>query len=105
RSIVVAARHLGTFAPSVAIALAGFAATAFGVAPEVPDPAALPQRTIVENVPTVDLHSQLAARAAQDLELSRSEITRAGDTTDSLLARLNVIDARAAAFLRSDPIA
>lgn len=100
-----AARHPRTLAASISLALGGFAVTAFGIAPEVPDPASLPQRTIVESVPTVDLHSQLEALADQDLELFRSEITRAGDTTDSLLARLSIVDARAAAFLRSDPIA
>jgi murein DD-endopeptidase MepM/ murein hydrolase activator NlpD len=100
-----ASRHPRTLAASVSLALAGFAVTAFGVAPQVPDPAALPQRTIVESVPTVDLHAQLDALADHELDLFRSEITRAGDTTDSLLSRLNVVDARAAAFLRSDPIA
>jgi len=100
-----ASRHPRTLAASVSLALAGSAVTAFGVAPQVPDPAALPQRTIVESVATVDLHAQLDALADHELDLFRSEITRAGDTTDSLLARLNVVDARAAAFLRSDPIA
>jgi hypothetical protein len=63
-----------------------FAVTAFGVAPQVPDPAALPQRTIVESVSTVDLHAQLEALADHELDLFRSEVTRAGDTADSLLA-------------------
>ena len=89
----------------MSLALAGFAVTAFGVAPQVPDAADLPQRTIVENVPTVDLRAQLDALADHDLDLFRSEITRSSDTADSLLARLNVADPRAAAFLRSDPIA
>ncbi|HEY2187460.1 MAG TPA: M23 family metallopeptidase [Caldimonas sp.] len=92
-------------AASVSLALAGFAATAFGIAPQVPDASDLPQRTIVESVPTVDLRAQLDALAEQDLDLFRSEITRPSDTVDSLLSRLNVADARAAAFLRSDSIA
>ncbi|HEX4234553.1 MAG TPA: M23 family metallopeptidase [Caldimonas sp.] len=90
---------------SVSLALAGFAATAFGIAPQVPDAADLPQRTIVESVPTLDLRAQVDALAEQDLDLFRSEITRPSDTVDSLLGRLNVADAHAAAFLRSDPIA
>jgi murein DD-endopeptidase MepM/ murein hydrolase activator NlpD len=100
-----ASRYPRTLTASVSLALAGFAATAFGVAPQVPDASDLPQRTIVENVRTVDLRAQLDALAEQDLDLFRSEITRPSDTVDSLLARLNVADARAAAFLRSDPIA
>jgi murein DD-endopeptidase MepM/ murein hydrolase activator NlpD len=100
-----ASRHPRTIAASVSIGLAGFAVTAFGVAPQVPDAADLPKRTIVENVATVDLHSQLDALAAHELDLFRSDTTRASDTADSLLARLNVADARAAAFLRGDAIA
>jgi murein DD-endopeptidase MepM/ murein hydrolase activator NlpD len=98
-------RYPRTLAASVSLALAGFAATAFGIAPQVPDASDLPQRTIVESVPTVDLRAQLDALAEQDLDLFRSETTRPSDTVDSLLSRLNVADARAAAFLRSDSIA
>ena len=89
----------------MSLGLAGFAATAFGIAPQVPDAADLPQRTVVENIATVDLHAQLDALAEHDLELYRSDVTRVSDTADSLLARLNVADPRAAAFLRSDPMA
>jgi murein DD-endopeptidase MepM/ murein hydrolase activator NlpD len=100
-----ASRYPRTLTASVSLALAGFAATAFGIAPQVPDAADLPQRTIVESVPTLDLRAQVDALAEQDLDLFRSEITRPSDTVDSLLGRLNVADAHAAAFLRSDPIA
>jgi hypothetical protein len=100
-----ASRYPRTLTASVSLALAGFAVTAFGVAPQVPDASDLPQRTIVENVPTVDLRLQLDALAEQELDLFRSEITRPSDTVDSLLARLSVADARAGAFLRGDPIA
>lgn len=101
----LASRHPRTLAATVSLGLAGFAATAFGIAPQVPDAADLPQRTVVENVATVDLRSQLDALAGHDLDLYRSDVTRVSDTADSLLARLNVADARAAAFLRSDPVA
>jgi murein DD-endopeptidase MepM/ murein hydrolase activator NlpD len=100
-----AARYPRTLAATVSLGLAGFAATAFGIAPQVPDAADLPQRTLVENVATVDLHTQLDALAEHDLDLYRSDVTRVSDTADSLLARLNVADARAAAFLRSDSVA
>jgi len=101
----LASRYPRTLAASVSLALAGFAATAFGVAPQVPDAADLPQRIVVENVPTADLRAQVEALAEHELDLFRSEITRSSDTADSLLARLNVNDLRAAAFLRSDPLA
>jgi murein DD-endopeptidase MepM/ murein hydrolase activator NlpD len=100
-----ASRYPKTLAASVSLGLAGFAATAFGVAPLVPDLSALPRRTISENVATDDVQAQLDALAGQGIELFRSELTRAGDTVDSLLARLNVADAAAATFLRTDPVA
>jgi len=101
----LASRYPKTLAASVSLGLAGFAATAFGVSPMVPDPAALPKRIVSENVPTLDLGAQLEALAGGNLDLFRNDITRASDTADSLLARLGVSDAGAAAFVRSDPIA
>ena len=50
-----ASRYPKTLAATVSLGLAGFAATAFGVAPDVPDAADLPQRTIVESITPVDL--------------------------------------------------
>ena len=52
-----------------------------------------------------DLHLQLDALSGQELQLFRSDVTRSSDTADSLLARLGVVDAAAADFLRSDPTA
>ncbi|MGZ5893996.1 MAG: M23 family metallopeptidase [Caldimonas sp.] len=100
-----ATRYPKTLAASVSLALAGFAATAFGVAPMVPDASTLPKRIVTESVVTADLRSQLEALAEHDFDLFRSDATRASDTADSLLARLNVSDAEAAAFLRVDPVA
>ena len=100
-----ASRYPRTLTATVSLGLAGFAATAFGIAPQVPDAADLPQRTVVESIAPVDLHSQLDALAEHDLDLYRSDVTRVSDTADSLLARLNVADPRAAAFLRSDSVA
>ncbi len=101
----VASLYPRTVAGAVSVGLAGFAATAFGVAPMVPDASALPKRTVVESVVPADLMSQLDALADHDLELFRNEITRSGDTADSLLSRLSVSDAEAASFLRADPVA
>jgi murein DD-endopeptidase MepM/ murein hydrolase activator NlpD len=101
----LASRYPKTVTASVSLALAGFAATAFGVAPLVPEPAAIPRHTITQTVATDDVQAQLDALAGQDLDLFRSDITRASDTADSLLARLGVTDAAAATFLRADPTA
>ncbi len=49
--------------------------------------------------------AQLEALASHELTLTRSDVTRATDTADSLLARLGVRDPAAAAFLRSDSTA
>ncbi|MEO8310648.1 MAG: M23 family metallopeptidase [Caldimonas sp.] len=100
-----ASRYPRALTATVSLGLAGFAATAFGIAPQVPDAADLPQRTIFESVATLDVKAQLDALAGRDLDLYRSEVTRSSDTADSLLARLNVADPRAAAFLRSDAVA
>ncbi len=100
-----ASRYPRTLAATVSLGLAGFGATAFGIAPQVPDAAELPQRTIVESVAALDLHAQLDVLAENDLDLYRSEVTRVSDTADSLLARLSVADVRAATFLRSDGVA
>ena len=85
--------------------MVGFAATAFGIAPLAPDPAELPQRTILQAIEPEPLDAQLELLAAHDLTLYRHEVLRSGDTADSLLKRLNVVDAEAALFLRTDPIA
>ncbi len=86
--------------------LTGFALTAVAVAPMVaPDAADLPKRLVVESVAPEGLTAQLDALAAQDFTLSRSDLTRGTDTAESLLTRLGVRDASAAAFLRSDATA
>lgn len=86
------------------VLLVGAGATAFAVAPMASSEPPV-QQWIQETVSTSDVPSQLEALAEHDLSLARSDITRAGDTADSLLKRLGVVDASAAAFLRSDPIA
>lgn len=87
------------------IALAGFAATAFGIAPLAPDAADLPSRIVTESVTPEGIEAQLEALAAYEVELYRSDLTRSSDTADSLLSRLNVADPKAAAFIRTDATA
>jgi murein DD-endopeptidase MepM/ murein hydrolase activator NlpD len=100
----LAGRHPRSLAAMVALSLAGFGATAWGIA-AAPDAADLPRRLVTEEVTHDDITSQLEALAEHDLELHRSDLTRASDTADSLLHRLGVDDPTAAAFLRSDPMA
>jgi murein DD-endopeptidase MepM/ murein hydrolase activator NlpD len=96
--------HLGIVATAVAL-MAGFGITAVAVAPMVPDAANLPQRLVVENVVPEGMPGQLAALAALDLTLTRSDISRSTDTAETLLARLGVRDPAAAVFIRTDATA
>jgi murein DD-endopeptidase MepM/ murein hydrolase activator NlpD len=105
RAHALVQRHSRGLATTAAVLMTGFAATAFGIAPLAPDAADLPRRTIVEPVDPPGIDAQLDALAAHALELSRSDLTRASDTADTLLHRLGVVDVAAAAFLRADPVA
>ena len=93
----------GLIAASV-VAMSGFALTAVAVAPMVQD-VPLAQRIVTETVVPEGMPAQLAALAAQDFTLTRSDITRSIDTPESLLARLGVSDSDVARFLRTDPTA
>ncbi|HEY6135008.1 MAG TPA: M23 family peptidase, partial [Rubrivivax sp.] len=94
-------RHARLSALAVMVMLGGFGALAIAVAPLSPD-AALPQQLVTAPVAVADVGEQLEALAAQDLELSRSDLTRAGDSIDTVLKRLGVADAEVAALLRQD---
>jgi len=98
-------RHPRGTTGAVLALLAGFAATAFGIAPLAPDAADLPKHIVTETISPEGVAAQLAALAEYELELSRSDLTRASDTADSLLQRLGVTDTQAAAYLRRDPVA
>ena len=97
--------HPRSLTSAVLLALAGFAATAFGIAPMVPDASDLPKRLVTEIVTPNGIQAQLDALAEQELQLYRTDLTRSSDTADSLLKRLNVSDAPVALFLRADPTA
>jgi murein DD-endopeptidase MepM/ murein hydrolase activator NlpD len=99
------ARHRRAIMAAAVLGLGGFAVTAFGIAPLAPDAAELPQSVVTQAVVAEGLDAQLEALASQELLLTRSDITRGTDTAESLLARLGVSDASAAAFLRSDATA
>ena len=98
-------RHPKRITASLAVLLLGTGVTAFGVAPLAPDAADLPVRQILEAVQPLSPSSaqtQLNALANFNFTLFRTESTRSSDTVASLLKRLNLDDAGADAFLRSD---
>jgi len=97
--------HSRSLTSLVIVGLAGFGATAFGIAPLAPDAAMLPRTLVTESVEPAGIDAQIEQLAEQGLSLYRSDMTRASDTADSLLRRLNVIDPAAANFLRTDPVA
>ena len=98
-------RHPRSLTAAVVVALAGFGATAFGVAPLGIDIEAQPQTWITESVAPEDLGVQIQSLSNFDLPLLRNGVTRASDTAESLLRRLNVDDAQATAFIRGNPTA
>ncbi|CAN5693201.1 peptidoglycan DD-metalloendopeptidase family protein [soil metagenome] len=97
-------RHPRSLTAAVTLGLAGFGVTAFGIAPMAPDASDLPKRLVTETVAPQAIQAQLDALAEHELQLYRSDLTRTSDTADSLLRRLNVSDAAASAFLRTDPM-
>jgi len=84
--------------------LTGFAVTAFGIAPMMPDAADLPRRVVTEDVAPESVSAQLEALADQEMQLYRNDLTRSSDTADTLLRRLTVDDPLAAEFLRNDAV-
>ncbi len=98
-------RHPKRVTAGLAALLLGTGVTAFGVAPLAPDAADLPVREVIESVQTLSAGAQTEALLDHRFSLYRTEVTRSTDTADSLLKRLAIDDAAAAAFLRADPIA
>ena len=95
-------RHPKRITGTLAALLLGTGVTAFGVAPLAPDAADLPVRQVLEAVQSLPTEAQTEALDNFQFKLFRSETTRSTDTADALLKRLNIDDAAAAAFLRSD---
>lgn len=102
RALEATARHPRRLTAGVVAVLSSFAITAFGIAPLAPDAALLPQRLVTEEVIPGSLDQQLERLSTHELELHRTDLTRAGDTADTLLSRLGVNDPAAARFFRVD---
>lgn len=81
--------------------LLGGGGGAFAVASLAPDAADLPVREIIETVQPLAM-TDYNHDAATAFVLYRTDTTRTSDTADTLLKRLGVDDAEAAAYLRSN---
>lgn len=88
----------------LAAVLLGGGGGAFAVASFGPDAADVPVRQVTEVVQPLPLAAQIEALDLQAMRLYRSDSVRATDTVETLFARLGLVDAAAAAFVRTDPV-
>lgn len=86
----------------IAVVLLGAGATAFGVAPYLPDAEKIPVRLVEEATQPLALDKQVLALQAHSFSLYRTDTINASDTADSLLRRLGVNDTAALNYLRGD---
>jgi murein DD-endopeptidase MepM/ murein hydrolase activator NlpD len=103
RAAQVLQHHPKHITALIAALLLGAGGGAFAVASLGPDPSDLPVRQVLEAVQTLPLQQQVQQLDVNRLKLFRTDISRASDTVEALLARLGVDDAQAAAYLRSEP--
>ncbi len=97
------ARHPRKISATLGGGLLAVAGGAFAVASLGPDPAELPISNYTESVSVPSLATQAEALDLHNLKLLRSDNTRAAETPETLLRRLNIVDADAARFMRADP--
>ena len=95
--------HSKRIIATLAALMLGGGGGAFAVASFAPDASELTVREVMESVQPLAITSDTLNTAP--LTLFRSELTRTSDTADTLLKRLGVDDAAAAAFLRTDATA
>jgi murein DD-endopeptidase MepM/ murein hydrolase activator NlpD len=91
-------KHPRRVLAGVAVTLTVAGGGAFAVASLDNGLAKMPLQQVVESVNTLSLPS---LRADKTLQLFRSDVTRSSDSADSLLSRLGLSDAQAAAYLRN----
>ncbi len=83
----------------LAIGGSGFS---YAVSTFAPDPANVPSRLVVE---TIAPQIQTSDQAFEALRLHRTELTRSGDTLNSLFDRLGIVDNEARQFILKDKAA
>lgn len=88
----------------LAAVLLGGGGGALAVANFGPDAAEVPVQLVTEAVQPLPLAAQIEALDLQALRLYRSDTVRGNDTVETLFARLGLVDAAAAAFVRNDPV-
>ena len=93
-------RHPKQMASLVAGVLLAGAGGAFAVASLGPDPSQIPVRTLAEPVEVPSLEDQALVLETHELQLLRQDLTRSGDTPETLLARLGVADTEATRAMR-----
>jgi murein DD-endopeptidase MepM/ murein hydrolase activator NlpD len=98
-------RHPKTISATVASVLLAGGGGAFAIANLGPDIADQPVVSVSTPVDVARLADQALAIEQMDLNLIRTDLTRSSDTPESLLRRMGLVDAKAAAFLRSNPLA
>jgi murein DD-endopeptidase MepM/ murein hydrolase activator NlpD len=91
----------GTLAAALLLS-GGAYALASAVVSLAPDVAQLPTREVGESVIPLALEPQSSALGSHHFSLYRSDLTRSGDTVDTLLKRVGIDDPVAAAFMRND---
>ena len=78
---------------------------AAGVVPLAPDPADIPVKRVIEQLPFPSIADQVVALEQDNQQFIHEERVRRGDTLGSLLQRLGVDDNDAAAFIKSNATA
>jgi murein DD-endopeptidase MepM/ murein hydrolase activator NlpD len=103
RAALAVHSHPRRLTAAASAVLLGSAVAAFGLAPmTATEETPISTRIVTEAIALADLGPQLSVLESRSLNLSSQTQTRGNDTVDSLLARLDVSDASAAAFLRKD---
>lgn len=97
-------RYPGRITASIAALTLSAGGGAFAVATLAPDAAELPVHEVMQAVPNL-ASLALPESNTRTFKLFRSDTTRSSDSADTLLSRLGVDDAPAAAFLRSNAAA
>jgi len=97
-------RHPKRITAALAALLLGGGGGAFAVASFAPDPGDLPVHEVLEAVESLPLQAQSDVLDQHNFNLLRNDVSRSSDTAESLLQRLGVSDAAAAAFLRTNAL-